>query len=102
MQIFYKEIHWFYIIKVKLRFLIRLFLDFKVITFRARVRTKALMFNASTIFGIILDSKAWNCIDNPLLQIDPFTFQRQNSPFLTAYQTDKHVIKTILVILFLG
>lgn len=45
-------------IQVKLGFLIRVFLDFKVATFRARVRTKALMFNASTAFRIILESNA--------------------------------------------
>lgn len=58
MQVLHKEKHHFYMIQVKLGFLIRVFLDFKVATFRARVRTKALMFNASTAFRIILESNA--------------------------------------------
>lgn len=40
-------------------------------------------------------------LTTPFSKQAPFTFQKQNSPFLTAYQTDKHVIKTILLILFL-
>ena len=90
---------WF---KVILLFLIRVFLDCKVATFRARVQTKALMFNASTVFRKIPDRNAWNCIDNRLFQIDPFHFSKAKLSFFffTAYQTDKHVIKTILLILF--
>lgn len=59
------------------------------------------MFNALTIFRIILVSNARDCIDKSLLQIDPFHFSKAKLSFLSAYQTDKYVIKTILLILFL-
>lgn len=63
-------------VKVKLGLITRVFLGLNVVTFTARVRTKALMFNASQFFRITLDSNAWNRIDNPLPQIDPFHFSK--------------------------
>jgi hypothetical protein len=58
------------------------------------------MFNASRILRVILIGMHGIVLTIPFSKQTLFTFQRQNSPFFTAYQTDKHVIKTILLILF--